>query len=494
MDRQPRHLNPMVTPSRWALRAVQDTVFETLVRYRPPPGGAGSGPGRYEPGLARSWSVAPSGREIRVDLEPEVAFHDGRRLTSVDVQFSLDSARSPRIAAPHLRRQLSDVLAVELLGARTLRIRLARPNGYILRALADVPILPAHVYQDKLVTRKGPVVGTGPYRLESWQDDVIRLARHDGYWGRAPGITNIELVYQPDAAVALTAAKRGELDLVPELIPAHYPEQASAPGVVSSFVPLRLRPPDVRYVVMSASKPPLDDPRMRHALALLVDRAALIKEVHDGLARPIAGPIWPGGPGDGPAPAPPAFDPGRAARLMDSAGWRDRDGDGVRERDGARLQLVVLAVEDSDPPLRAERDQVLRGFRRAGIRLDLRIGTPAVLRNRLRDGDFDLAFIDWRSGVDSDLAPLMETGGSDNHGRLSNRRIDSALAALRLAWNPSSRAPLMAELARAFATTWPIVPLSAPEPYGLVHRRVRGVVVWNGWISLRDLSLAPSTE
>lgn len=494
MDRQPRHLNPLVSPSQWTIRATQDTVFETLVRYRPPAGGAGSGPGRYEPGLARSWSVAPSGREIRIDLEPDVNFHDGRRMTSVDVQFSLDSARSPRIPAGHLRRHLSDVLAVELLGPRTLRIRLDRPNGYVLRALADVPILPAHVYDGKLVARRGPVVGTGPYRLESWQDDIIRLSRHDSYWGPAPAIANIELVHQPDAAAALTAAKRGEIDLVPALIPAHYPEQASAPGVVSSFVPVRMRPPELRYVVMSASKPPLDDPKMRHALALLIDRATVVKEAHDGLARLIAGPIWPGGPGDGPAPAPPAFDPGRAAQLMDRAGWSDGDGDGVRERDGVRLRLVVLAVEDSDRRLRAERDQVLRGFRRAGIRLDLRIGTPAVLRNRLRDGDFDLAFIEWRAAVDSDLAPLMETGGDDNHGRLSNRRIDAALASLRLAWDPSSRAPLMAELARAFTTAWPIVPLSAPDPYGLVHRRVGGVVVWNGWLSLRDLSLAPPAE
>lgn len=488
MDAQTRHLNPMTTPTVWTMRVAADTVFETLIRYEPPPGGAGTGPGRYRAGLARSWSIGQGGREIRVELEPDVLFHDGKRMSSVDVQFSLDSARSPRVPADHLRAHLADVTAVEIINARTVRIRLARPNGYVLRALADVPILPAHVYQRELAAKRGPVVGTGPYRLESWQDDVIRLRRFDDYWGEAPAIRDIEFVYEPDAARALTAAKRGDIDLVPALIRAHYPEQASAPGLASAFAPLRLRPPVLRYLVMNAGKPPLDDVRVRHALALLIDRKSLIRTVYGGLARPVAGPVWPGGPGDGAAPAPPAYDPGAAGRLLDAAGWRDRDGDGVREREGQQLRLVLLARDGEEG---VEQESVVRNLRRSGIQVDQRAGAAAVLRNRLDAGDFDIAFVRWRSAVDHDLSPLLETGGALDFGRFSHPRVDAALAALRAVWEPPGRAPLMRDLAQAIAETWPLAPIVAPDPYGLIHRRVRGVVVWNGWISLRDLSLAP---
>ena len=507
MDQTPRHLNPMAAPSEWTLRIAADTVFESLIRYQPPAGGAGSGPGQYQPGLARSWTVAQGGREIRLELMPDVWFHDGARMSSVDVQFSIDTARSPRGGADHLRAPLADVLAVEILGPRSIRIRLGRPNGYVLRALADVPIVPAHVYQNQQAPQRGPVVGTGPYRLETWDDALIRLTRFDRYWGQAPAIPNIEFVHVPDAAEALTMAKRGDIDIVPALIPAHYPEQASAPGLARVFAPLRLRPATLRYLALNASKPPLDDVRVRHAIALLIDRKSLVKEEHDGLARAVAGPIWPGGPGDGAAPGAPAYDPARAGALLDAAGWRDRDGDGVREQGTAMLRLTLLVSDDgTEPPGEnanarsedardhAERERIARSLRRSGIMVDKRSGPSAVLSNRLRGGDFDLAFVLWRSAVDQDLAPLLETGGALNLGRFSHPRVDGVLASLRNAWEPAMRAPRMAELAQILAESWPIAPIVAPDPYGLIHRRVQGAVVWDGWIVLRALSLAGEPE
>jgi peptide/nickel transport system substrate-binding protein len=506
MDRIPRHLNPMVAPSEWTLRIAADTVFETLIRYQPPPGGAGTGPGQYQPGLARSWTVAQGGREIRLELMPDVSFHDGARMSSVDVQFSLDAARTPRFAADHLRAQLADVVAVELLGPRSVRIRLARPNGYVLRALAEVPILPAHVYENRLSPQRGPVVGTGPYRLESWDEELVRLTRFDRYRGQAPAIPNIEFVYVPDAAQALTMAKRGEIDIVPALIRAHYPEQASAPGLARAFAPLRLRPPALHYLALNASKPPLDDVRVRQAIALLIDRKTLIKEEHDGLARPVAGPVWPGGPGDGPASGAPSYDPARAGALLDAADWRDRDGDGVREQGQAMLRFTLLVGGDGAEPAESEaagpgakgdqdeRERIVRSLRRSGILIDRRAGPPAVLSNRLRAGDFDLAFVLWQSAVDQDLAPLLESGGALNFGRFSHPRVDAVLASLRNVWEPAMRAPRIAELGQVLAETWPMAPIVAPDPYGLIHRRVQGAVVWNGWIVLRALSLASEPD
>ena len=76
VDAEPRGLNPLLSPSVWTRRIMMGTVFETLLREAPPEGGAGSGPGRYLPGLARSWRIMPGGREIRFELEPDVTFQD----------------------------------------------------------------------------------------------------------------------------------------------------------------------------------------------------------------------------------------------------------------------------------------------------------------------------------------------------------------------------------------------------------------------------------
>jgi peptide/nickel transport system substrate-binding protein len=495
VDAEPRSLNPMIAPSVWTRRISLGTVYETLVRYQPPEGGAGAGPGRYTPGLARSWRISPSGTEIILELQPGVTFHDGRTMTSVDVQFSLDTARDGRREADHVRPYLADVEAVELITSRSLRIRLVRPNGWVLRALAEVPIIPYHLHAESIAAG-GRIVGTGPWQLASWKDDVVHLTRYGRYWGPAPAISDIELVYQPDAARTLTDAKRGELDLVPSLIPAHFPEQASAPGIASSFAPLALRPPSFRYLAFDCAAAPTDDVRVRHAISLLVDRQALASTGYDGLARPVGGPVWPGGPGDGASPPAPRLDPAAAGRLLDDAGWRDGDGDGFREQGGQKLRLDVVMVESADLPpgkkLDGVRDQLLAPLRRAGVLLDVRTGSDAVVMNRLRAGDFDLALLEWSGTVDGDLAPLLETGGAWNLGRCSSREIDRALEDLRGVWEPGSRVAATATLAAAVADSWPIAAVVAAEPQGLVHRRVGGVVVWDGWIDLRALTLEPS--
>ncbi len=488
MDAEPRGLHPLLSPSVWTRRIMVGPVFEPLVRYVPPPSGAGSGLGSYQPGLARSWRIQLQGTEIIIEIDPEARWHDGKPVTSVDVQFTLDTVRDQRGRVDHLRGALANVEAVELVNPRMVRIRLRQPDGWALRALAEIPIIPRTIYEPDL-TGGGRIVGSGPYRLVDQDGGVVHLARWDAYRGRRPAIPDLEYVYQADAAVALMAAKRGELDVVPTLAPEHWPEQTSAPGLSASFVPLELRPPKFRYALFGATTPPTDDPLVRKGLGFLIDRKNIAQEIDDGLTRPIAGPIWPGGPGDGPAPAPPELDPGAAGRLFDEAGWIDRDGDGIREKGGQKLRLEVLALESANGRPGAEVGKVLDGLRRAGIGIELRVGTDAVLRNRLRDGHVNVAFLEWSGAVDGDLARLCGTGGADNFGGFSSRRVDRALAALASVWEPASRGPLVGELAAALADEVPLTGIVAAAPQGLIHQRVVGVVPWDGWFDVTALSL-----
>ena len=490
VDGEPRGLNPLLSPSVWTRRIMMGTVFQTLVRYAPPEGGAGNGPGRYLPGLARSWRIQLQNTEIILELDPSARWSDGRPVTSVDVQYSLDIARDPDRKLDHLRPGLTSIESVALITDKSVRVRLRQPDGWVLRALAEVPIVPRTVYDPDL-GGGGRLIGSGPYKVLGNERGVIHLGRVDGYPGPAPAIPDLEFVVEPDAAAALMAAKRGEIDIVPALVPEHWPEQPSAPGLAANFVALELRPPRFRYLLFEAATPPTDDVLVRRGLALLVDRKRLAQEVGDGLTRPVAGPIWPGGPGDGPAPAAPELDPAGAGRLFDEAGWIDADGDGVREKGATKLQLEVLVVEHDGGKPHPEQARILDALRRAGIGLDVRAGTEAVLKNRIRAGQFNLAFLDWSGAVDTDLSPLVGTGGAQNFGRFSSKRVDRALASLRLVWEPASRGPLMGELAAALAEDMPLSGIVALAPQGLVHRRVVGIVPWDGWFDVTALSLTP---
>jgi ABC-type transport system substrate-binding protein len=484
VDAEPGRLTPLVAPTLWARRITLGTIFEPLVRYVPPDG---QGPGRYAPRLAQSWRVMPSGLEIRIELEPSVTFHDGHPLTTSDVQFTLDAIRDPRKGADHLRAMLDDVEAIELITAHELRLRLKRPSGWVLRALAEIPILPMHIYDGSLLGG-GALIGTGPWKLASNKAGVVHLTRYDRYWAGKPAIADVEFVYEPDAAVALKEAKRGDLDIIPALIPAHWPEQANAPGIVAGFRPLELATPRLRYFAFNPARSLLGDPQVRHALALLIDRRTIAKRVFNGLARPALWPIWPGGPVSGPEAAVPDFDPAAAARLLDAAGWTDTEPkDGIRDQAGKQLRLVMIggekpvAKDASGPPQKLERDYFIEAARRIGVVIDVKTGGEAWLEKRLADGNYDLAELVWSGMVDADPGALVAH---------ASPRIDRALDALAAAWDPAERARLASELAAGLAETWPLAGVVADSPHGLIAKRLKGARVWDGWIDFSQLSFA----
>ncbi len=489
VDADPGRLTPVVGPSLWAKRITVGTIFEPLLRYVPPDA---HGPARYTGRLARSWRVMPSGTEIRIELQPGVTFHDGRFLSSSDVQFTLDALRTPRRGADHLRSMLDDIEAVELIAPLELRLRLKRPSAWVLRALAEVPILPAHIYDGSLLGG-GALIGTGPWKVASSKGSVIHLVKNDKYWGAAPAIADIEFVIERDAAVALTAAKRGELDIVPALVPAHWPEQASAPGLAASFEPLQLAPPRMRFFELNATRPLLGDARVRHALSLLIDRRTIAKRVFDGLARHANWPIWPGGPVDGAEGPVPEFDPEAAAKLLDAAGWVDSDKDGIRDQGPAQqLKLVLLGVEKpppkdtSGPPQKTERDYFVEAARRAGVIIEVKTGGQSWVEKKLGEGQWDINEVEWIGRVDMDISPLVAGRGPT---RPAQPRVDRVLDAMEQAWDPAERGKLAKELVQALEESWPILGIIADAPQGLVHRRVQGVKVWDGWIDLSQLRL-----
>ncbi len=509
VDADPGRLNPLVAPTVWGRRITHGTVFETLLRHVPPDG-PGPAAGRYTPRLARSWRVSPWGTEILIELEPGVRFHDGRPLTAGDVQFTLDAVRDARRGIDHLRPMLDDVEGVDQLLTGGIRIRLKRPSGYVLRALAEIPILPMHVYDGSLLAG-GALVGTGPWKLASSKGGTVHLTRFDRYWGKPAAIAELELVFQPDAAAALKDAKRGELDVVPALIPAHWPEQASAPGIAAAFRPLELRPLRFRYLAFNASRPITADARVRQALALLVNRRDIEKRVFDGLARPALWPIWPGGFVSGPEAPVPAFDPARAGQLLDEAGWKDTEPkDGIRDRGGEPLKLVMIGGEQRAAADAAEgradaadgralakdailpgtpptaRDVFVEAARRIGVVIEVRTGNEAAIEKRLAEGAYDIAELVWTGMVDADVSARL--GGKSPH-RATSPRIERVLDALAAAWDPAERTRLSGELAAALAEVWPIAGIVADAPQGLVHRDVQGVRVWDGWIDLTQLRL-----
>jgi hypothetical protein len=139
-------------------------------------------------------------------------------------------------------------------------------------------------------------------------------------------------------------------------------------------------------------------------------------------------------------------------------------------------------LKDSANPLpKNERDYFIEAARRAGVVIEVKTGGEQWVAKRAGEGNYDLIEMSWSGMVDSDLTSLL--GGKDP-------RIDRALDLMKSAWDPAERSKASAELATALAEVWPIAGIVADAPQGLVHNRVQGVSVWDGWIDLSALRLA----
>ena len=487
LEAEPRGLDPLSDPDLGAWWIVMGPVIEPVLRYAP---GAPGQPGVLGPGVA-SVRATPGAALVRLTIRDGARFQDGQPVTSVDLQYSIDVARGRARVPARVKRGLATVTSVSLSGPREVVLVQGgvRSNPAVLRMLADVPVVPAHAYAPGAF-REHPI-GSGPFKVVRWdRGQKIVLDRDPAYWGGAPPeagrVDHVEWIVEPDGARALMNAARGDLDVIPALSAAHHPEALTAPGIAPDFQPLDLAPAAFEAIVLDASKPPFDDARVRAALGIAIDRQKLVDTLSGGLARAIAAPVWPGGPIEGPAPTVPAPDLTRAGALLAAAGWIDGDGDGVRERMGARLRTPLLAI--ADLPDDAERDLVVAALRALGFVVDVLPGEPGFLESRLKSGGFGAAFLSVRGGPGDDLAPILGKGPPGGP-RATSAALDAALDASLPPAAPEARLEAAARVTELVMTEWPIVCLTAPRPVGLVHRRVRGLVPWGGWFALDGITL-----
>ncbi len=467
---EPPHLDPLEDPSRATLQVVSDLIYEPLIECRG---------GRYRPALAERWEWNDDRTHLQVQLRPEVRWEDGQPLTAADVEASLRAVSRDRqsLAAA----ALAEVKAIEGSTAGTVRLRLASPSSGILDALCEMPIVPAAAGRGgrRKNLREHPI-GTGPFRLASWEHGRrIRLVPSPSSWRGRAAVDELLFEIEPDARRGLHRARSGEID-VAEVATRHYPEQVRRAALAPTVSLRRLSEQRLSFLAINHRHSPLSELPVRRALDLLWNRAAGAEELHQGLAQPIADPL-----AIGPAAS---FDPKTAARLLGEAGWQDGNGDGVRERQGEVLQIGLLHAA-AGGPAEVELRRYSASLFRAGIRLELSAVEPAVLWQRVRSGDFDLAALAWRGRAGEDPSPLLGGNGRFNQGGFRSARVDSLLQRWRQAEPGEGRDLVARELATAVAEEVPAIFLYRHDQVLLVHQRVQGLCSEGGRLDLRRVWL-----
>jgi peptide/nickel transport system substrate-binding protein len=383
---RPDTLNPLLAESE-AGRALVPLLFDSLLAYDP-------ASGQLAPHLATTWTVAGDSRTITFTLRSDAVWHDGQPVVAGDVAFTIKQARDPALDSLYGPR-LSHVTGARALGNTTVVVSLDQPDCPSLATLGELPIVPQHLPAQLTggseSVRQLKPVGSGSFTfVAQTAQGEVRLARNERYWGGAPALDTWS--YRPfeSAAEALHALEAGQIDAA-WLPPGRSPDLAA---LGAAFAVHRYPAPELILVAFNNDRPPLDDPQVRLALSLAIDREQLLKQTLDGAGELIAGSLPAGHWAADASLRPPAYDPARARELLAAAGWRDSDGDGWLDRNGKPLRLPVRT--NGEDRLREDVATLVAGYYRAvGIDAPLELVDWPVLMDDVFTHDFGVVVFGW---------------------------------------------------------------------------------------------------
>ncbi|MBC5810959.1 MAG: peptide ABC transporter substrate-binding protein [Candidatus Eremiobacteraeota bacterium] len=352
--------------------------------------------------------LSRDGRTIVYHLR-RVNWSDGVPLTSADVLFTLRAILDPNNSVAS--REGYDLIdRAEALDPHTVRFHLKRawaPAVATFFAYGTSPqyVLPAHVLRGRAALARSPfaaapAVGDGPFTFVEWRrGDRLVYRANARYWRGEPRVKRLEIGIVPDPQANLNLLRAGSLDFN-LLAPAQIALVAGTAGIGFVDVPTAL----IAGLALNTARAPLDDRRVRRALAASLDRGAISRKITLG-KYPVSDSDRPrfSWAYDG-SIRQPRYDPAAADAALDGAGWR-RGADGIRYKNGKPLALVYVQFPESTTGVRvaafAQRQLHERGF-------DVTVKSVSNAQlflpqtGLLASGRFDVAYVPWPMGADPD--------------------------------------------------------------------------------------------
>lgn len=461
MEVDARGLDPQLVSDLASTRVAAD-LFEGLTRF--------DAMGKAETGLAESWQTSTDGRIWTFRLRAGLRFSDGHPLHANIFKKAFDRIRDEQSGSPH--GALFGVIdAVEAPDTRTVIVRLKNPFPQLPSLLAHpaMAALPFHRIEasgEKWAADR-PLVTSGAYRLTEWRlSQQLTLDTNPHWHGGVPKTSRIVWKPMDNLNSGMRLVLSGGADIVGEYTPArHHWLLQNHPDIVRNAPFL-----GTYYFAFNTRKPPFDDPRVRQALSIAIDRDWIAKQMVDAGNIPAWGLLPPGLDGGDP------FRPDWAARSRD-------------ERLSMARDLLHDAGYGPQRPLRFEiRFNSSTEHRRAAVAMATmwrELGVEAKLLNSeaslhfdsLKRADFELARSGWIADLpapENFLAVHLSDTGPQNYSGYANAEYDKAVELAMAEPDPARRAGLMRRAERILMADMPILPLYFYASRALVNPKIRG--------------------
>jgi peptide/nickel transport system substrate-binding protein len=439
--------NPLQLDPRYATDAnsvrIGALIYNSLVRA--------DENSRLQPELAESWRMLDD-RTYIFDLRKDARFHNGRPLTGEDVKFTYESILEPKNRSPK-RGLIKPLEAVEALGAYRLRFRLSMPHAPFLEQFT-FGIVPAG--SKEAASSAMPPPGSGPFSLESIDPgEKVTLKANPSYWEGNPSVAGLTFKVIPDAMVRVLEFKKGDIDflqndLEPDMLPWLKKNTDAAIGIHQGTT--------FQYIGVNLTHPILKEQKVRQALALAIDRDRIISHLLKDTGAPASGLLSPLNWAFDETVAHWPFDPQKAKRLLDEAGFSDPDGDGPLAR--FRVSFKTTNIDLRRRIAEALKDQLAR----VGIDLEIRAYEWGTFYSDVKKGNFHLFSLAWVGVMDPDIYYQIFHSRSappngDNRGRYNNRALDRLLEKGRTTTDMAERKRIYRQVQKVLAEELPYIPL-----------------------------------
>lgn len=415
------------------------------------------------PALAESWEFSDDAMQLTFKLREGVKFHDGSDMTAEDVKASFERILDEATGAA-TRANLASIESIDTPDDYTVVLNLNTPDAPLVSALATVN---AVILSSDVIANGDPttdVVGTGPFKLESWipEEKTILTANAD-WWGEGPYVDGIEMRVIPDEASILAALRAGEIDFALLNDPLIATLLIDDPKVVLN------RAPAIAYHVLqlNAARPPLDILEVRQAISCAIDRQAVLDTAALGEGE-VTGPL-----------TIPAF-----KLPLDEFFCYTQDLDKAREllaqanmSDGFTLKVIAASAEP--PTALAEAQTIQAQLAKIGIDVEIEPLELSVYVDRWLAADFDaaVALNGGRPDPYTMYARYWVKGGNlSTVAGYGDDTLNDLMAAGRAATDPAERFEIFADFQRHIVEMAPWIWLYTDYEYTAQQPYVQGFV------------------
>lgn len=434
------------------------------------------------------------GMDVTWKLRPGIRWHDGVPFTSADVKFTVEAINSPDYN-PESTDGFDRISSVDTPDSLTAVVHYKEPYApYEIQFIRGA--LPKHVLEGKDIDaatgyNRNPL-GTGPYRVAEWKTgEYILLEKVADYWRgpEYPKIARVLFKFIPNTTTRMNQLRSGEAH-VAALVPwDKYRELKEVPGLTIH----RMMGNSYEHITLNQRRvPAFGDVRVRRALIHAIDRDLLARTVLDGLAPVIHGAIQPLSWAYTDSVQQYPFDPARATALLDEAGWRDSDGDGVRDQGGTPLRFTLIT--QAGFAIRESISQaVQRQWRDVGVDATIQLVDGTAISSLWFDGKFDAMLHWWHMPSDPEITLFFASDRTPPRGRNINYIADDSLDRLMYASDRTvaqgPRRALLVAAQQRLAELAPEIPLYNVTRLDAVPATLRNFkgnptntgIFWNVW-------------